>query len=651
MIKRLGLTPRALLIGIAASVFLGVWSQYAELIIHGTQISLTYPPIGGFFIFLCIYVAFNIVLRAVYRPLALGQTELVVIFTMIVMSSGIASIDLAQKLIPMIVGPFYYATPENHYSLYLLPNIPEWMAPRDPRVVTGLFEAWHLDLPWRAWLVPLGAWSAFTLATYTLMMCTITIFRRQWVNRERLLFPLVAVPLEVIDPAPRKRLLNDFFRNPFMWGGLLLAMGLHSYNALHAYYPSLPEMEVLKIGGKSVPAHGWGKPWSAIGTVRFQVQPLIIGLSYLLTREVSFSLWSFYWLARIEAVIGTMVGLDGLSTIAGGDSFPFPGLQTAGAYLALAGVSIWIARRPLAEIVMSGLALRKKPEENNEPMSYRMAVWGGIASFIFLLFWCTKAGMPLQVAFVLMMVAFGYLLAMTRLVAEGGMPWLDEPHWRAHDVVRALFPYRSLSVANWTSVSMLLAFTHDMRVSPMPRLMQSLKMSDETGTSNRHLTIAIFIAALVAIPVSFYALMDAGYTHGGVAINTYRFVSLPRQTGAFMERVSNTQLKHTDWVSAGILAYAALKLVGLSFLRVNYLWWPLHPVGYSMSYIVYVSREWLSVLIGWAAQTVLMRYGGHEAFRRVRPFFLGLILGAMFVAGLWLIIDGATGLRDHKLLY
>ena len=45
---------------------------------------------------------------------------------------------------------------------------------------------------------------------------------------------------------------------------------------------------------------------------------------------------------RLEAVFGTMLGLDGLTTAAGGDSFPFPGLQTAGAYLALAGVSIWI---------------------------------------------------------------------------------------------------------------------------------------------------------------------------------------------------------------------------------------------------------------------------------------------------------------------
>jgi hypothetical protein len=104
-------------------------------------------------------------------------------------------------------------------------------------------------------------------------------------------------------------------------------------------------------------------------------------------------------------------------------------------------------------------------------------------------------------------------------------------------------------------------------------------------------------------------------------------------------------------MSLGLIGYGGLKLLALSYMRVNYLWWPLHPVGYAMSYIVYVTREWLSILIGWACQTVLMRYGGHDAFRKYRPLFLGLILGAMLAAGFWLVLDGFTGLRDHKILY
>ena len=649
--KHLGLTWRSLLIGVAASAFLGHWSQYAELIIHGTQITLTYPPIGGFFVFLCIYVFFNMLLKPVHRRLALTRAELVIIFTMIVMASGIASIDLAQKLIPMIAGPYYYASAENQYEQLFLPHVAGWLAPSDPRVVTGLYEGWAFGVPWPEWLAPLAAWSAFTLASYVLMMSILTLFRRQWIERERLLFPLVAVPLEVIEEAPRGRLLNDFFRNPFMWIGLVIAFGIHFYQGLHGYYPQLPEVVAFNIGGKAVPTYAWGRPWSAMGTLRFQFSPLIIGLSFLLTREVSFSLWALYWLSRLEAVVGTMIGLDGITTAAGGGSFPFPGHQTAGAYLALAAVSIWIARRPLMEMFVSGLTFQKAADEEHEPISYRVAVWGGILSFLFLIVWCNYAGMPVLVAVLVMVVAFGYVTAMTRIISEGGMPWTHEPNWGAHDVLRAIVPFRSISMANWTSVAMLLAFTHDMRVSPMPRIMQSLKISQECDTDDSQLTWSLVIATLVAIPVSYWALLAAGYIHGGVAINTYRFVSLARQPGLYLERVASVPLKHTDWLSLGLVGYGAAKLVALSLLRINYLWWPLHPVGYAMSYIVYLAREWLSVLIGWLCQTVLMRYGGHQAFRRYRPFFLGLILGAMLVAGVWLIIDGITGLRDHKILY
>ncbi|MEN6403430.1 MAG: hypothetical protein ABFD94_15930, partial [Armatimonadia bacterium] len=46
-----GFTWRAAIIGGLLVVFISIWSQYAELVIHGTQISLTYPPIGAFLVF------------------------------------------------------------------------------------------------------------------------------------------------------------------------------------------------------------------------------------------------------------------------------------------------------------------------------------------------------------------------------------------------------------------------------------------------------------------------------------------------------------------------------------------------------------------------------------------------------------------------
>ncbi len=650
MLRR-GLTLRAVLIGVAASVFLGDWTQYAELIIHGTQLSFTFPPIGGFFVFLCIFLLFNVLLRALYRPLSLSTPELVVVFTMTVMASGIASQALAQIMIPMIAGPYYFASAENDWQELLLRHVPEWMAPQDPFVIRGLFEAWPYPVPWRAWLGPLAAWTVLVVAGYVVMMSLVTVFRRQWIERERLLFPLIVLPVHVVEAPDPRRLLNGFFRNPYMWVGAAIAFAVHFYNGLHAYYPQLPMINACRLGGTTVRTYGWAVPWNALGTLRFAVMPMIIGLSFLLTREVAFSLWALYWLGEAEAVLGKALGLDGLTTAAGGDSWPFPGHQTAGSYLALAAVSIWIARRPLWGIVRGGLALRHSDDERREPLTYRTAVWAGLAGFAVMVGWGTVAGMPPAVALLLWTVVVGYCLAMTRLLAEGGMPWLDHPYWAAQDVVRSIVPYHAMQPAGWAAVSMATAWAYHLRVNPMPRIMQSVKLADETGTSNRAITWSLAIATAVAIPVSYYFLLGAGYVHGGVAINPARFVNLARYPGLYMERVGTAALKHTDWLSLGILGYAALKLWLLSFLRMRFLWWPLHPVAYAMSFNVYVIREWLSVLIGWACQTIAMRYGGYRAVQRWRPFFLGLILGAMLVCGVWLLVDGVTGLRDHKILY
>ena len=40
---------------------------------------------------------------------------------------------------------------------------------------------------------------------------------------------------------------------------------------------------------------------------------------------------------------------------------------------------------------------------------------------------------------------------------------------------------------------------------------------------------------------------------------------------------------------------------------------------------------------------MILRYGGVRLYRNLRPFFLGLILGEIVGAGVFLVIDYATG--------
>jgi len=54
-----------------------------------------------------------------------------------------------------------------------------------------------------------------------------------------------------------------------------------------------------------------------------------------------------------------------------------------------------------------------------------------------------------------------------------------------------------------------------------------------------------------------------------------------------------------------------------------------------------------SILLGCLIKASVTKYGGARLYRSLRPFFLGLTLGAFTSAGLWLIIDFFGGMSGN----
>jgi hypothetical protein len=81
----------------------------------------------------------------------------------------------------------------------------------------------------------------------------------------------------------------------------------------------------------------------------------------------------------------------------------------------------------------------------------------------------------------------------------------------------------------------------------------------------------------------------------------------------------------------------------LLFMRYRFLWWPLHPLGYICGVTWAPFHLWFSVLAGWTIKVCILQFGGFGAYRRYRPFFLGLIIGEYFMAAFWIFIAIFTG--------
>jgi hypothetical protein len=52
----------------------------------------------------------------------------------------------------------------------------------------------------------------------------------------------------------------------------------------------------------------------------------------------------------------------------------------------------------------------------------------------------------------------------------------------------------------------------------------------------------------------------------------------------------------------------------------------------------YIQVAWFSLLLGWAAKVLLVRFGGIYALRAARPVFIGLVLGETLSIAIWLLV-------------
>ena len=102
-----------------------------------------------------------------------------------------------------------------------------------------------------------------------------------------------------------------------------------------------------------------------------------------------------------------------------------------------------------------------------------------------------------------------------------------------------------------------------------------------------------------------------------------------------------------DRTSILAIPIGLLTVIGLALLRSRFLWWPFHPLGYPVSCVF--GGMWFSVFIALVLKTTILKYGGPLLLARLRPIFLGLILGEASVGGFWVVVDAFTGMQSNTL--
>jgi hypothetical protein len=170
-------------------------------------------------------------------------------------------------------------------------------------------------IPWAEWLGPLAAWTLLAFIMYAAFFCLTTLLRKRWVNDEKLVFPLLQLPVEMVgarlsgptaSAGGMKRTPPAFLRDPVMWGFFAVPFAIHALNGLHYYFPALPSINVHQVNLGQYLAQ---RPWNAMQPLYMRTLFSIIGLAYVLPSELSFSLWFFYFFFLAQTVVASALGV------------------------------------------------------------------------------------------------------------------------------------------------------------------------------------------------------------------------------------------------------------------------------------------------------------------------------------------------------
>lgn len=624
------ITKRAFITGILLSIAISFVAQYSVNITHSSYMAIDHMPAGGIFLFFVLVFIVNTLLKLIKPSLSYTSGELLLVYIMLLVASSVTEMGLGSQLLPIISGFKYYASPENQWDTIILPHLRKSLIVNDPDAARYFFEGLPsgAKIPWAAWIKPLSLWIPFILTLYFVMFCVASILRKQWVEKERLVYPLTILPQEMVKETEEKGKLPPFFKNRLMWLGFAVAFIIGSTSALNFYFPMFPKVNLAQ----GIPI------FRRTMTLPFRISFPVIGFTFFVNLNVLFSVWFFNILFRIIRGSFNIMGIASTENVGiyGCSGEPIFNHFGMGAMIVMVVYSLWISRAHLKE-VWYGATGKKEIDDTDEVMSYKSAFWGLVFGSLFLTGWLIFSGMSWYIAVLFLISAFIIWIVLTRVVCEGGIPTLVATSIASAQIVSSFGPSH-LTPMTIVALGLTYVYAADIRTFPLSSISMGLKISSDAKKNSFGIFWAIMCAITVNIIVTIFLQLYLGHKYGGINMNGWYFrgnVMAPYKYAAEMIK-NQTGPNKIGWICKGIGAFTMWLFL---FMRQHYIWWPFHPIGIVIAPVVWIDALWFSIFIAWLVKFLIMRYGGVQVYDKAKYFFLGLPLGMYTCAGIWFIVD------------
>ena len=171
----------------------------------------------------------------------------------------------------------------------------------------------------------------------------------------------------------------------------------------------------------------------------------------------------------------------------------------------------------------------------------------------------------------------------------------------------------------------------------MPHQLEAFKLAEQGNLDVKGLSRLMLALIVIAMPLCILMLVDTFFELGvdsgkvGGQINSfggraYRFLD---------GWLSSPQDSNTPHIAAMTIGF--LVTIALAAVRTRLFWWPIHPLGYGVSFHIHLF--WAAFIISAVAKWSLLKYGGIGLYRKAIPLFLGLALGDFVIGSFWNILS------------
>jgi len=688
-----GLTMRGFWTGTFLSFFLAIGAPYANTAMHATFMAWDFNTPGAIFLFLVLIGVLNVLYKVASRSawqagalagaaltfylyyywplkdldlsspglifstflvasalinaplawrggsLALNRSELVLVYVMLLIVSALCTMGMSEQLLPIITAFFYYASPQNKWAERLLPHFPRHRILVDDGSDNQAFYEGlgaGAEIPYAAWIEPLIWWSVFLLALYVAMISIAVILRRQWMERERLAYPITQVGLAIVEGEDEKGLVNGFLRNRAMWCGCAIPLFFGSLRALHHYYPTIPTVNLL-----------WQATFLQHQGLQLRVSFAMIGFSYLINTSISAGLWVFQLLAKGENEFLMLAGVKSHQRFVYGIADqPYLAYQEGGALIAMVLLGLWVGRGHLQNVFRKALGRGAEVDDGDEIMSYRSAVLGLTGGTAVMVLWLWLMDTSLWVALLFVAVSLLIFIGITRVVAEAGLAAVRSP-MIAPDLMIQGLGSQLVGAGGVFNLSLAYIWCADIRVFIMAMCANGLKLIEAMDRKSRRLILlGMYLAIAIGAVGSCWTVLHMAYQHGGINLVGWFFKGGPQTV--YNHAVRNLEPTGVAWDGLAFFCGGGVAMLLLTWARQRLLWWPLHPLGFAVAANHLMDKIWFSVFIAWVVKKLVLRYGGSAVYGKSQKFFLGLIAGEVLCNGLWIVIDYFTGKTGNK---